>query len=113
VAEPQRKAPRWPRTLRFQADDGFSGDVQDLSAVGLRVLCGKVKKLEPGGRLIGGTLTFENGTTVRIKVRVARVSRESDKTELGLEIAEADKSFYDALPRLRKDTGETPIAGNK
>jgi hypothetical protein len=113
VAEPQRKAPRWPRSLHFQADEGFSGDVTELSAVGLRLICGKVKKVEVGAKLFAGTLTFENGTDVRIKVRVARVSRESDKTELGLEIAEADKSFYDALPRLRKDTGETPMPQNK
>jgi hypothetical protein len=53
-----------------------------------------------------GTLTFENGAHVRIEVRVARVT---DDGELGLELAEADKAFYDALPKLRKGSGETPV----
>jgi hypothetical protein len=108
VAEPQRKAPRWSRSLRFEADDSFKGDVTDLSAVGLKVICGpKVKKVDPG-KTLSGTLTFENGAHVRIKVKVARVTRTVEQTEVGLEIAEADKSFYDALPKIRRDTGEMP-----
>ena len=105
MADPQRKAPRWARKLRFEADDAFKGDVVDLSAVGMRV---RVKKeaVSPGPQLLPGTLTFENGLHVRIKVRVVRV----DGPEVGLEIAEADRAFYDALPKLRKDSGETPVA---
>jgi hypothetical protein len=110
VTEPQRKAPRWTRNLRFQADDSFKGEVIDLSAVGMKVVCGRVKRLEVSDRLVPGTLTLENGAHVRIKVKVARIEKTADRTEVGLEIAEADKSFYDALPKIRKDTGETPVA---
>lgn len=103
--DPQRKAPRWTRKLRFEADDAFKGEVLDLSAVGMRLHLKRATALEPGRRLYSGTLTFENGAHVRIKVRVVRASG----TELGLEVAEADKTFYDALPKLRKDSGETPV----
>lgn len=102
--DPQRRAPRWSRKLRFEADDLFKGEVHDLSAVGMRVVVRR-GGATPGKKLLPGTLTFENGANVRIKVRVVR----ANGSELGLEIAEADKSFYDALPKLRKDTGETPV----
>ena len=106
--DPQRKAPRQARRLRFQADDAFAGDVLDLSAVGLRVQVKPNRAVKPGDKLLSGTLTLENGSTIRIKVRVARSEKQGELVELGLEIAEADKSFYDALPKLRRDTGETP-----
>jgi hypothetical protein len=68
-----------------------------------------VKRAEVSEKLLAGTLTLENGAHVRVKVKVARVMKTGEATEVGLSIAEADKSFYDALPRLRKDTGEHPV----
>jgi hypothetical protein len=106
--DPQRRSPRWNRKLTFQADDGFKGEVLDLSAVGMKVSC--KKKAPDVGEKLSGTLTFENGAHVRIKVTVVRSKRVGGESEVGLEISEADKSFYDALPKLRKDTGETPAA---
>lgn len=103
--DPQRKAPRWSRTLRFEADDAFKGEVLDLSAVGLRLRPKGVTSVTVGPKLYAGTLTFESGAHVRLKVRVARASG----AELGLEIAEADKTFYDALPRLRRDSREVQL----
>ena len=109
VVDPERKAPRWDRKLRFAADDGFQAEVLDVSAVGMRVRVTGAKGVEVGAKLWAGMLSFEDGSNVRIKVRVARVTRDQEHTELGLEIAEADKAFYDALPKLRHDSGETPI----
>jgi len=108
--DPQRKAPRWDRKLRFEADDGFKAEVTEISAVGMKARCRGAKAVEAGKKLWPGTLHFEDGSHVRIKVRVARVSRDQEWTELGLEIAEADKAFFDMLPKIRKDTGETPVA---
>jgi hypothetical protein len=107
--DPQRKAPRWERTLRFQADDAFKGEVLDVSAVGMKVRVKAARAVAPSSRLYPGTLTFEDGSHVRIKVTVARAEPAGDFVDLGLQVAEADKSFYDALPRLRRDTGELPI----
>ena len=99
--DPQRKAPRWNRRLVFSADDGLKGDVLDLSAVGLRVrVRGGAAKASP--RLLQGTLTFEDGSRVRIKVKVARAEVIGEYEELGLEIAEADRTFFDALPELKQ-----------
>lgn len=99
--DPQRKAPRWTRRLVFTADDGFSGDVLDLSAVGMRMrVKGGTESVSP--RQLPGTLRFEDGSSVRIKVRIARAEVIGEFEELGLEITEADKSFFDALPELQK-----------
>lgn len=98
--DPQRKAPRWNRRLVFTADEGFKGDVLDLSAVGLRVRV-KGGTVEASSRVLGGMLTFEDGRHVRIKVRVARAEVIGEYEELGLEISEADKAFFDALPELK------------
>jgi hypothetical protein len=107
--DPQRKAPRQARRLRFAADDAFAGEVLDISAVGLRVLVVKARQApQPGSKLLSGTLSLEDGSHIRIKVKVARATRDGGNVEVGLEIAEADKSFFDALPKLRRDTGETP-----
>ncbi len=109
IVDSHRKAPRWTRKLTFEADGLFRGDVTDLSAVGMRLVVKRDKAIEAGEALLAGTLTFEDGSHVRIKVRVARVTLAAEDAELGLEIAEADKSFYDALPRLQKGTGENPL----
>jgi hypothetical protein len=103
--DPERRSPRWQRKLHFEADEAFKGEVLDLSAVGLRVKHRGATSETPGERLYAGTLTLENGAHVRIKVRVVR----AEGAELGLEIAEADKTFYDALPRLRRDSREVRL----
>ncbi|MBK7857344.1 MAG: PilZ domain-containing protein [Archangiaceae bacterium] len=104
-----RKAPRWERKLRFVADDAFKGEVLDVSAVGLKVRVPVAAAVEVSERVLPGTLTFESGSHVRIKVRVARVTPEDHElVVLGLEIAEADKGFFDALPRLRRESGPLP-----
>ena len=106
----KRKAPRWSRKLRFEADGAFGGEVSELSAVGMRLRVKATKAIETDGEVLAGTLTFETGANVRIKVRVARVKPDDDEhLELGLEITEADKGFFDALPKLRRDTGEMPV----
>ena len=101
--DPQRKAPRWARHLKFEADDAFKGEVLDLSAVGMRLIVTKAMPLV-SDKLLSGTLTFEDGSHVRIKVRV----RRAEADEVGLEIAEADKTFFEALPKLH-ESGEHPI----
>src|SRR5687768_12458842 len=106
--DPQRKAPRWPRRLRFSADEGFSGQVLDVSAVGMRLKVTSSKLPAPSNRLWPGTLSLEIGAHVRIKVRVTRVASGGGGKEVGLEIAEADRAFYDALPKMRRDSGEVP-----
>jgi hypothetical protein len=97
--DPQRKAPRWNRRLVFSAEPGFRGDVLDLSAVGLRVRV-RGGTVQAGPALLPGQLAFEDGSRVALKVRVARAEVIGEYEELGLEIAEADKSFFDALPEL-------------
>ena len=73
----------------------------DLSAVGLRVRV-KGGTVPANRQLLGGTITLEDGSHVRIKVRVARAEVIGEYEELGLEIAEADKTFFDALPELTR-----------
>lgn len=96
----KRKAKRWERNLTFVADAGFRGHVTDLSAIGMRLRIQGDAKVDMSAKPIAGTLSFESGSHTRIKVKVVRVVKQKGSLELGLEIAEADRGFFEALPTM-------------
>lgn len=102
--DPQRRAPRMPRYLTVEAAGGWFGEVADLSAVGLRVCC--QEPFEPSCRL-SMVLRLENAQPIPVVARVVWVRRRDEENavtpQMGLEIVEADRRFYEALPRIGAD----------
>lgn len=93
--DPERRAPREPRTVRFEAHGGPSAEVVDLSAVGMRVKVSQDLALQS---VFSGVLHFDETRRAEVKVRVVWSNAAAQGHLVGLEIVEAGKDFFDALP---------------
>jgi hypothetical protein len=89
------------KNVLVETADGWSGRVLDISAVGLRVSCAR---LLPEHTQVQATLRFEDDSQVQVKLGVVWTApvgtRDNAEPEQGLEILEAQKDFYDALPKI-------------
>ena len=98
--ETRRRAPREQRHLRFACQDDQHGQVLDLSAVGLRV---RTPKAWANGTRVGPlTLTFEDGRRAEVTAVVVWVKRrDAAAAEMGLDLLEANRDYFDRLAPVR------------
>ena len=71
-----------------------------MSAVGLRVRSPQARPLHA---LLTGELQFDQDRKAQVKVKVVWTSPEGQGHLLGLEIVEAGREFYEALPWFSPD----------
>lgn len=92
--DPERRAPRISHAARFESGT-WSGQVVDFSAVGLRVRTAGRPAL---GAVVDAIIWFRESHPVQIRARVVRCALGLSSQEVGLELVEASKDFFDQLP---------------
>ncbi len=100
-ATPERVVPRLRRSLKFLLPDGWSSEVVDLSATGLRVRCLAVLQQ---GTEVEGKLILPDESELSLKATVVWTSPPDHSIqmlgEVGLQLVEPPPEYHRALAEL-------------
>jgi hypothetical protein len=100
-APPERVVPRLRRSLTFLLPDGWSSEVVDLSATGLRLRCLAVLLQ---GTEVDGKLVLPDGNELKLKATVVWTSPPDLSIhmlgEIGLQLIEPPPEYHRALAEL-------------
>jgi hypothetical protein len=101
VTTPERKVPRLHKSLPFILEDGWRGDVVDLSAAGMRIR--SLAQLEAQST-IEGQLILGDGRSIAVRGIVTWTQAATlpgfDRAEMGLQLVDVSDEYLNAVAEL-------------